>query len=138
MKPILAVDYGTRRFGLATSDPDGRFAMPLEPYLPPGTPNLDELARRIVSHDPLEVVVGLPLRLDGTEGDAAAAVREFAADLADRLPCPVRLWDERHTSDAARALLRDRDASRERKREITNSVAAQILLQAYLDFRKTP
>lgn len=128
---IIAVDWGSKRTGLAVSSPDGTYALGLPPHV--GRPDPDTIAGRIRAEKPDEVVVGLPLTLDGTEGDAAVAAREFAGHLESHLECPVVLWDERLTSEAARSLVKSVDMSRKKKRVLVNTVSAQVILQSYLD-----
>jgi putative Holliday junction resolvase len=128
---IVAVDWGRRRTGLAVSSPDGTYALGLAPHI--GPPDARVLAERIRAERPDRVVVGLPLRMDGTEGDTAAEVRAFADALEHELGVPVELWDERLTSEAARGMIRGVPLSRRKKRVLVNTVSAQVILQSYLD-----
>src|SRR5699024_1464164 len=87
----LGVDVGTVRIGVAASDPAGMLATPLE-TVRRGRGDLNRIGDLVVEHDVVEVVVGLPVALDGTDGPAAEQVRGFAEALADRVdPVPVRL-----------------------------------------------
>ena len=83
------------------------------------------------------IVLGLPLKLDGTEGQAALEVRTFAEKLRGALSTPVELWDERlSTAQAERAML-DADMSRANRKQRRDKVAAQIFLQSYLDAHRS-
>jgi putative Holliday junction resolvase len=126
------------RVGLALSDPTGIIAQPLQVV---DARNVDALfaeLRAIASERQVgELVVGLPLRLDGEEGPAAAAARAFAERLGAALKLPVTLWDERlSTAGADRAML-DSDLSRAQRRKRRDKVAAQIFLQSYLDAQRS-
>jgi putative Holliday junction resolvase len=135
---VLAVDPGTVRVGLALSDETGTLASPLMTL-----PAKPDVAARIVKEAEAAgveaIVVGLPRRLDGTEGPEAEAARRLAADLLRLTTARVELWDERFTSSMAEAaMLASAGASRSRarasrRREATDRVAATILLQSYLD-----
>jgi putative holliday junction resolvase len=129
----LAVDVGSVRVGVARSDPGGLLASPLT-VVASGRGELDELARLAASAGAIEVIVGLPTSLSGREGAAAAAARNFAADLARRLaPVPVRLVDERFTTTEAHEALRRGGKDSRARRGIVDAAAAAVLLQAALD-----
>jgi putative holliday junction resolvase len=132
----LGVDVGSVRVGLAASDPSGLIASPVETLRRDRTEGSD--LRRIVSEiaerDAVEVVVGLPVSLSGREGPAAAAVRDYAADLAGRAaPVPVRLVDERLSTVSAHQALTASGRSGRRHREVVDQVAAVLILQTALD-----
>ena len=134
MVKIIAFDYGTKRIGVAVSDPEGKFALALKPIeIAAAEEAVDAIADRIDEERPDTVVVGLPIRLDGIEGDAARRVRSVVEELALRVEVPIRMVDERLTSAEARTQLRGMRLSRKRKKIAVNTVAAQIILQAYLD-----
>jgi putative Holliday junction resolvase len=97
---------------------------------------IDELARVVAEREVTHVVLGLPLKMDGTEGPAAAEVRKFAEVLRERLKLPVELWDERLTTAQAERAMLDADLSRAKRKLRRDKVAAQILLQSYLDSRR--
>lgn len=131
---ILALDYGTKRIGVAVSDEGGRLARPVR-VLPargrfPDLAPLDPLVRELA---PGEIVVGLPVRSDGSPGTLAAEVTRFAERVARRFGVPVVLRDEQLTTVEAAERLRASGA-RPRKREaLIDAAAAAVLLQAYLD-----
>ena len=131
---ILALDYGTKRIGVALSDELGWTAQPLETF---ERRTLDRdvahIAALVESHSVERVVLGLPLQLDGREGPAVRAMREFTHKLEGSLPVPVVLWDERMTTKAAEELLIAADVSRKKRKGIVDRIAAAILLRSYLE-----
>jgi putative holliday junction resolvase len=130
---ILALDYGTKRIGVALSDELGWTAQPLETF-ERRTLNRDiaHIASLIKSHEVGKVVLGLPLQLDGREGPAIQAMREFVTKLEQGISVPIVLWDERMTTKAAEDLLIAADVSRKKRKGTVDRVAAAILLQSYL------
>ena len=99
-----------------------------------GPADLDRLALLAAEHDAVEIIVGLPTGLSGQEGRAAAAAREFAAALADRVtPMPVRLVDERFTTVLAHEALRRGGRDSRQRRPVVDQAAAALLLQSALD-----
>jgi putative Holliday junction resolvase len=135
----LGVDVGSVRVGLAASDPDGVLATPVETIerdLESGT-DLGVIAAAVLERHVLEVVVGLPRSLSGTEGPAAAGTRAYAVALAARIsPIPVRLVDERLTTIDAHRLLRDSGMAGRAQRAVVDQAAAVLILQAALDAEK--
>ncbi|MDI6858069.1 MAG: Holliday junction resolvase RuvX [Dehalococcoidia bacterium] len=130
---VLGLDVGDKRIGIAISDPNNRFAVPLT-ALERRSPEDDvaEIARLAASEDAGEAVVGLPVSLDGVEREQARRAREFAARL-ESVGLRVRLWDERlSTAQAERLLRRDRPQHR-REKGAPDALAAAIILQGYLD-----
>lgn len=134
---VLALDPGTRRIGVALSDPSGTIAQSLAVIPRTGWRSvLTEIRRLVERHQVERIVVGLPLRMDGTEGDAATAARAFAARVAAAVGLPVELQDERlSTAEAERTMVAQR-AARASRRERRDAVAAAVFLQAYLDRRR--
>lgn len=129
----LGVDVGSVRIGVASCDPDGVLATPVE-TVRSGSGDLDRLAAVVTEHAAIEVVVGLPRRLSGDEGPAAATAREFARSLARLVaPCPVRLIDERMTTVVATRGMRDSGVSSRRGRSAVDQAAAVVILQGALD-----
>ena len=133
MNPILALDFGRARIGAAISDELHLLAHPLE-TIPANAalPRIVEIVReKKVDH----VVAGLPRRLNGQIGAAATEVLEFVEKLRAILPCPVVTWDERLTTAAAHRALRDAGKKTRQTRSYVDQVAAQMILQSYLDSR---
>ena len=129
----LGIDPGSARIGVARSDPGGLLATPLA-TVPRGPGDLERLARLVLEHDAVEVIVGLPTSLSGRAGTAAAAARAFAQALAGRLvPIPVRLVDERFTTVLAHDALRQGGKDARARRQVVDQAAAALLLQSALD-----
>jgi len=134
MNPILALDFGRARIGVAISDELQLLAHPLEtiPANERATSRVVELVReRNVEH----VVAGIPKRMNGQIGTAATEALEFVEKLRAVLPCPVVTWDERLTTVAAHRALRDAGKKTRHTRGYIDQVAAQMILQSYLDSR---
>lgn len=135
----MAVDPGSRRVGIAVSDPTATIAQPLAavPAEPAETlvARLVEVARE---QEATRLVVGLPRRLDGGHGPEAKAARALAGELRAASGLPVSLIDERLTSVAAERALLAGGASRARRRELSDQVAAALILQSYLDGVRRP
>jgi putative Holliday junction resolvase len=136
---ILGIDYGERRVGLALSDPTATIASPL-PTLkrrkgkrPPVAP----VARLVEEHEVEEIVVGLPLTLEGEDSDWTREVRRFGEALGERVGLPVAFQDERMTSVRAERAVRSLGLSKEKReeKERIDAAAAVLILQAYLDSR---
>jgi putative Holliday junction resolvase len=136
MSRILAIDPGSRRIGLAISDPTESIAQPLPPLRRDGTDGwAGTVAQMVNEQDVIQVVVGLPRNMDGSEGPAAADAREMAERLIQRLDVPVTLWDERLTTVAAQRMFRESGMKTRRTRKHMDGVAAVLILQGYLDHR---
>lgn len=133
---VLAIDPGSARVGVAVSDPGGTVALPLT-VLDAGETLLDELLKLSRQHDVRELVVGLPKTLGGEEGPAAQKARELATQVEGHLGLPVHLVDERLTTSAAAKALDELEVGERRRRKIVDKVAATLLLQSYLDGRRT-
>ena len=134
MNRFLGIDYGTVRIGLALSDPSGILASPL-PFLENKSPQqissaLTQLAQ---THQVEQLIVGLPRNMDGSYGPAAEGARAFAEQLKSRVQCPVDLWDERLTTVSAQRALRESGRKARDQRGVVDQVAAQFLLQSWLD-----
>lgn len=129
----LAVDVGSVRIGVARSDASGTLAVP-EVTLDARKAWLEDLVGLVVEYEPLEIIVGLPVSLDGREHAAAQRAREMAAHIAARMPgTPLRLVDERLTTVAATTQLRDAGVSTRKGRAVVDQAAAVIMLQETLD-----
>lgn len=134
--PVLGVDLGARRVGIAVSDPGRSVASGLETLLVRGvTEAIGRVAELASRRGARLVVVGLPLNMNGSEGARAREARRFANSLGERTGSSVVLWDERLTSVQARGELGRMKARRSASRDKAevDRVAATILLQSYLD-----
>jgi putative Holliday junction resolvase len=132
--PVLALDYGTRRIGLAVSDESGTFAFPAGFLACAGRRRDLEALQTLISERSIQrVVVGLPLHLDGRRGEAAVAAEDFANAIAESSGLPVELIDERWSTRAADRALSESRSGRKRRREAVDSTAATLLLRTYLE-----
>jgi len=133
---VLGIDVGSVRIGLAISDETCTLASPVGTV--PNDPRSlwTRIEREMEDRQVDRVVIGLPRKLDGTEGDAAAHARTFAVELARRTRAPIELWDERFTTAIAERSLIESGVRRKRRREVIDSVAAALLLQNWLDARR--
>lgn len=132
MSRIMAVDLGTVRTGVAVSDELGMLAQPWK-TLPGGEAALEAVVSAVGELKPVRVLVGLPRNMDGSYGPAAEGARAFAEQLKSRVPCPVDLWDERLTTVSAQRALRESGRKARDQRGVVDQVAAQFLLQSWLD-----
>ncbi len=134
---ILSVDYGKARTGVAVCDSSETIASPvctIKEY------NKNDLASRIAEicreRSAQQIVLGLPRNMDGTEGESAANVREFAVILQDAAGLEVVLRDERMTTVTAHNYLNLTDTRGKKRKAVVDSVAAVIILEDYLSFRR--
>jgi putative Holliday junction resolvase len=139
MPRILGLDPGSRRVGVALSDPTHVLATPHSVLDAEPRSRLAEALKTICREKEVDrVVVGLPLRMDGDEGPAAEKARAFAEWVGGALGLPVEFWDERLSTVTAQNALIEGGARREKRREVVDMIAAQIVLQHYLDSRMPP
>ncbi|HEY6468514.1 MAG TPA: Holliday junction resolvase RuvX [Candidatus Dormibacteraeota bacterium] len=133
---VLGIDVGSVRVGLAVSDETCTLASPLATV--PNDPRTiwTRIAREMEDRQVERVVVGLPRKLDGSEGDAAESARNFVAELQRHVAAPVEFWDERFTTTIAERSLIESGVRRRRRREVIDAVAAAVLLQSWLDARR--
>jgi putative holliday junction resolvase len=131
---LFGLDVGTKTIGIALSDTTRMIASGLTTLarvkFATDAQRLLELADQ---HAIGGFVIGLPINLDGTTGPRAQATRAFARNLAQLTPRPILLWDERLTTQAAERMLLEADASRRRRAEVVDKVAATLILQGALD-----
>lgn len=134
-KSIIGFDYGTKRLGIAVSD---LLLMVATPYKilqrREESKDIEEILAIIQEKEACGLVFGLPLQMDGTEGETAKKVREFAARIEAASGLPVTFWDERLSSRAMENfLIKEADLSRKRRKEVLDSSAASYILQGFLD-----
>ncbi|NDC83518.1 Holliday junction resolvase RuvX [bacterium] len=130
---FLGLDYGEKRIGVAVSDPLRLSAQPLA-YVPNSATCAQDISELCDRWDVVELVIGLPKKLDGSESFAAEKVRTFAEHLREVCGRPVVMRDERLSTVAVTRMLIDADLSRKRRKEVVDSQAAAFVLQGYLDF----
>lgn len=134
---ILALDFGARNIGLAVSDELGVTAQGLPTLRRSNKRNdLDHLRRMIRKFNIAEMVMGLPLRMSGSEGIQSEKVQVFAEELRRKFKLPVHLYDERLTTVEANRVLRETDMSIRHRAGVVDQLAAVLILQSFLEFRK--
>src|SRR5262245_26235609 len=134
VNPILALDFGRARIGVAISDELQLLAHPLE-TIPTRERPESRIAKIVHEKNVDHVVAGVPRQMNGQIGTAATEVLQFVEKLRAILPCPVVIWDERLTTVAAHRALRDVGKKTRQTRGYVDQVAAQMILQSYLDSR---
>ncbi|MBI5343268.1 MAG: Holliday junction resolvase RuvX [Deltaproteobacteria bacterium] len=133
---VLALDFGSRRIGVAVSDPLGITAQQLSAIRREGDrKDIEAIASLAVAYGVETVVIGLPMHSDGSEGTQAAKARAFGEKVRVRLGVPVVPWDERMTTAQAERHLIEAGVRREKRKEVRDSLAAALLLQSALDAR---
>jgi putative Holliday junction resolvase len=131
---LLGVDYGSVRIGLAVSDAERRLASPLAVHERSSQERDAEYFRSLVEAQEIgAIVVGLPIHLDGREGQKAAEARTFGAWLAETTGLAVTFWDERFSTVEAESALWQAGLTHKKRKARRDRVAAQIVLQSYLD-----
>lgn len=132
---VIGLDLGSKRIGVAVSDPGGVLASPVTVLARRGDPAADHaaIADLVTEWAAERVVVGLPLSLDGTAGPAARAAMAEAADLSAAVGVPVETFDERLTTVTAQRQLRAGGVRGRSQRAVIDQAAAAVMLQAWLD-----
>ncbi len=134
---ILAVDYGKVRTGLAICDPGELLAIPLGVIRQTNPETLaTQIAQAAAEHHAQRIVVGHPLNMDGSQGASALAAQQLASLLEAAGKLPVVLQDERGTTVTAHQYLNQTDTRGKKRKAVVDAVAATIILQNYLDYRK--
>ena len=132
---LLGLDYGRVRIGVAVSTPEQNLAVPLETWEPTG--DLDDdaghLEQLIVDQRVVALVVGLPVHADGTISEMSREAETFGAWVRQATGKPVTFWDERYTSRQAEEVLLSIDMTRKKRKARRDMIAAQMILQGYLD-----
>ena len=132
---IMGIDLGQARTGVCVSDLSGFLAGRSITIAQHNRDELlEEICREAAAEKPGRIVVGLPLNMNGTEGPKALECREYAARIAQATGVETLLWDERGTSVTANRILSDAGKKRGKQRARVDAVAAQIILQSYLDY----
>src|SRR5689334_22375631 len=132
MRPILGIDFGRARIGIAISDELGMLAHPVE-TIPTGKAAFSRIAEIVKEKNVECVVVGVPKTMSGELGPAAEEAKEFREKLSRQLECKIIPWDERLTTVAAHRALQDAGKKTRDTRGYVDQVAAQMILQGYLD-----
>lgn len=131
---LLGLDFGTKRLGVAVCNTDQTVAVPVETWtMREAHQNLKHLHELIDDYRAVGFVLGLPIRTDGAEGTAAATVRQFGEWVTTTTKLPLVFIDERYSSAEAELLIWRRGESPSKRKQPLDSLAAQIILQSYLD-----
>jgi putative pre-16S rRNA nuclease len=131
---LLGVDHGSKRIGLAVSDPDGRVALPMTVMARTGRSDAIEIVELARREGAERIVVGLPLSSDGSRGPQATVALRFGERLAAAAgDIPVVFWDERFSTAEANRRMIDAGLSRASRDKIRDAAAAAVMLQDYLD-----
>lgn len=134
MKRILAIDYGRARIGVAVSDELLMLAHPLETIVVKvGKDPIKRIAEIVQKYEVDRVVVGVPRNMNGSFGQSAIEAQRFCEKLRTVVACPVTDWDERLTTVAAQRALQESGRTEKNSRDVVDQVAAQMVLQGYLD-----
>ena len=134
---IMAVDFGDARTGLAICDKTELLASPVGVIHEKRFEHAVEKVAAAAAENRAEaVIVGLPLNMNGSEGPRAELCRNFAEQLSSRVNVPVRMWDERQTTVSAAGYLNQTDPRGKKRKEVIDAVAAVIILDSYLQWRK--
>jgi putative Holliday junction resolvase len=136
---ILGIDYGDRNVGLALSDALGVSAQPLMTYRLTDREAEDRAFFEFLirKHEIDRIVLGFPLRMDGSPGTRVEKTRVFAAWLTSFSGVPVEYWDERLTTQQALGLIHEQKVKQKSKKAVLNQIAAALILQGYLDRRSS-
>lgn len=131
---ILAIDFGSRRHGIAISDPLGIIAQPLKSMQRTVMLNdIDRIKDMIVENHVGRIVIGLPLNMDGTPAALADEITAFAEMLKEKTGIPVDTWEERLSTLEAERMLISADVSRKKRKHVVDKLAATLILQSYMD-----
>ncbi|OQA28085.1 MAG: putative Holliday junction resolvase [Verrucomicrobia bacterium ADurb.Bin345] len=134
MPRILGLDYGGKRLGFAVSDPSGILSTPLRVAHCRTEAEAAESVVAICAETRAErLVVGLPLNMNGSKGPQAERVENFVGLLRNKLSIPIETWDERLSTREAERVMTDAGVSARQMRGVVDKLAAQLILQSYLD-----
>ena len=134
---IMAVDFGDARTGLAVCDKTEFLASPIGVIHDKSVRSvLQKVAHATTEYDVKEVVVGYPQNMNGTIGERAEKCRKFAEKLGEMVDIPVKLWDERSTTVSAHQYLNETNTRGQKRKDVVDAVAATIILESYLNYRK--
>ncbi len=133
----MAVDYGDARTGLAVCDRTEFLASPIGTVEEKDFNRLvEKVAYMAVQYEVGEIVVGLPLNMNGSKGPRASLAESFAKALNEATDIPVNMWDERSTTVQAAGYLNETNTRGKKRKKVIDTVSATIILEAYLEFRR--
>ena len=136
-RPILSLDYGESRIGIAISDSNCSIALPSEVYERKKTDkDFLHIKEFIEKNNVQAALIGMPYNMDGSEGEKCQAVKNFTKKLLEFIDINVVFWDERLSTQAQEKILIDKDLSRKKRKKVIDKLAASYFLQSFLDFLK--
>lgn len=135
---IMSIDYGKARTGLAICDKEEMLAFPLD-VINEKKPEVlcEKIAKKISENKIEKVVFGLPKNMDGSLGESAQRVKEVAEILRSKVNAEIDFWDERQTTVSAHAYLNETNTRGKKRKSIIDAVSAVIILENYLNYRKS-
>ena len=134
MGRVIGIDYGDKRCGVAVSDPSWTIATAHRVISNTGMDRvIQEIAGLCLDQEVECIILGWPLNMDGTEGPATEKVRVFLLKMKPAIDLPIETWDERLTTRTAESILIEAGTRRKKRKGLVDKVAAQVLLQHYLD-----
>jgi len=131
--PVIGIDHGEARIGLAITDPVGIMAHPLETIQVKTTDPFERIMALVKERQVKQLVLGLPLRMDGSEGTAAEKIRAFGSELAEKIDLPLHYMDESLTTVAAAEKLHQAGKNAKKQKSIIDQAAAVEILTNWLD-----
>ena len=135
---IMAIDYGDAHTGIAISDPTG-FLTGFSPVITAYRPEVvvDNIVKLTQEHGVEELVLGHPINMDGTRGPRSEKAQAMAELLRKATSLPVVLWDERRTTIDAHQILMNSGKNAKKRKKVADAVAASLILEGYLTYKKT-
>lgn len=137
MGRILALDIGEKKIGVAASDPLFLTAQGITTVLRKNIKQDVEAIRKLtIEYEVDEIIVGLPKSLDGSLGPSAEKVKDFVRKMQKTISLPITEWDERFSTSAMERVLIEADVGRKKRKKVIDKMAAQYILQGYLDLKR--
>ena len=136
-RPILSLDYGEKRIGIAISDNECSIAFPSEVLVRKTVEKDFAYIKQFVNNGDVQaILIGMPYNMDGSEGEKCKIVKDFSLNLLKIININIIFWDERLSTIAQEKILIDKDISRKKRKKVIDKLAAAYFLQSFLDFLK--
>ena len=134
-RPILSLDYGEKRIGIAISDSKCSIALPSETYERDKTDEVFSYIKEFIKENNVQaVLIGMPYNMDGSEGEKCQNVRIFSKKLLESIDINIIFWDERFSTQVQEEILIENNLSRKKRKKVIDKLAASYFLQSFLDF----
>jgi putative Holliday junction resolvase len=134
---LMCLDVGEKTLGVALSDGTRTIASPLTTiHRKKFSKDIEALAALLQEYQPVGIILGMPINMDGSKGRKWQSVKQFAYNLAKESPLPLFMWDERMSTMGVEHVMKDAELSRKRKAEVVDKLAASFILQGFLENRK--